>query len=121
MTSWVSFSDKWNAAAVLTRLRMQWAQHWLAGGYAGTSEASIIAEDRGATPVEVDALHDLAEAQRRDATAHERDWQETVLELGVRRRQLLGAHTVEERRRVADELAQLVQQLVLWDAAGVAS
>ena len=120
MTSWVSFSDKWNAAAVLTRLRMKWAQPWL-DGYAGTSEASIIAEDRGATPAEVDALHELAEAQRRDATAHEREWQETVLDVSRARRQLLLAHTVEERRRVADELAQIVQQLVLWDAPGVAS
>lgn len=103
--------------AMLAAAGVPWGQHWVAGGFAGTSE--LVAELEHAPRASdqlLDALAEVERTQRTVANAREREWQCAVEEVCARRGQLLSAATVDERHEVADRLAQAVQVLVHWGA-----
>lgn len=104
--------------AGLSRIGASWGQHWIRGGYAGTRELTA-AIDPALRPAAADdsALYALAEVeaiQRRDASEHEREWQQCAEELCALRGAMLSAATVDERVSVANRLAQVVQRMVCW-------
>lgn len=103
------------ARAALLAAGLPWAQHWIAGGYAGTGAIAAkldLLDSRADRLIAV--LVDLEREQRQSASAREHEWQRAVLEVAGRHGQLLSAATPDERRAVADKLAQAVQVLVCW-------
>lgn len=103
-------------ARMLIDAGVPWGQHWVRGGWTGTTELHTHLEDLGASEALLARLRAVETEQRNSADEREREWQRAVEELCARRGQLLSAATPAQRREVADRLAQVVQRLVCWGA-----